>query len=206
MKQYRLHNLLYAAVVLASVPSIRLIQQTFSAHDKSVVVWNISEYIAEIADSINVEVASTYVRKYGKTAIEEQQLFGVPASIKIAQGMLESNYGRCTAATKYNCHFNIKAVKGTPYSSGTFLQADENKFARFHAYQSSWWSFRHHSKFVTSGKYKYISGDYKKWAKGLKRAGYATDKDYANKLIKIIEQYQLYKLDKIAEMVVAKEV
>ena len=139
-----------------------------------------------------------YVKAYKSVAIEEAELFGIPASITLAQGLLESNAGDSRLAKNDNNHFGIKCRKkclGCRCANYT----DDSKYDMFRIFESPWYSFREHSKLLTSKRYKHLlklpRSDYKNWAHGLQAAGYATDKKYAKKLIKIIESLNLYAYD-----------
>lgn len=146
-----------------------------------------------------------YLKRYQQIAKDEMNRAGVPASIKMAQGMLESNYGRSTLATKAGNHFGMKC--GSAWKGGTHYIEDDDYDASgrlikscFRKYRRPEDSYYAHSEFLKSPRYSYLFNyvdptDYKGWAKGLKRLGYATSPTYAEKLISIIEKYELYKLD-----------
>ena len=140
-----------------------------------------------------------FVRSYAPLAIEEMHKSGVPASITIGQALIESRCGKSALATKNNNFFGIKCFsRKCPKGHCTNMIDDHHKDF-FRKYKHAKQSFRHHSQLLTQGRYKHLikSGkDYKAWAKGLKKAGYATDKTYDKKLIEIIEEYQLFNLDK----------
>ena len=139
-----------------------------------------------------------YVDKYSALAVDEMYRSGVPASITLAQGLLESRYGLSTLATKGNNHFGIKCHNN--WQGGKVFHDDDKKGECFRKYDSPEDSFRDHSDFLRyRDRYKFLFdlevNDYKGWAHGLKKAGYATDPAYPSKLIKLIEDYQLYKYD-----------
>ncbi len=144
-----------------------------------------------------------YIDNYKDISIDKMNRYGIPASITLAQGMLESNWGRSDLATKANNHFGIKC--GNDWTGATFSwEDDEYKHGNlvkscFRVYDSVGESFDDHSAFLSKKRYKFLYEygvyDYKSWAKGLVKAGYATDPKYANKLIFIIEKYNLYKFD-----------
>ncbi|AOW21686.1 glucosaminidase domain-containing protein [Urechidicola croceus] len=142
-----------------------------------------------------------YIADYNEIAIEEMQAYRIPASITLAQGILESRAGKSELTTKSNNHFGIKCHTG--WKGGRTYHDDDEKGECFRVYLHPSYSFRDHSLFL-SGRKRYMSlfqldiTDYKNWAKGLQKAGYATDKAYPRKLIKIIEDYELYKYDAIA--------
>ncbi len=123
---------------------------------------------------------------------------GIPASITLAQGMLESNYGRSTLATKGNNHFGIKCHNDW---RGEKIYHDDNRRGEcFRSYPTVEDSYRDHSDFLTTGSrykdlFKLSNTDYKGWAHGLKKAGYATDPQYATLLINKIDDYGLHAYD-----------
>lgn len=140
-----------------------------------------------------------YIDKYSDIAIKEMKRTGVPASITLAQGILESNAGQSVLATKGNNHFGIKCHNDW---NGKTMKMDDNAPKEcFRVYPNAEASFRDHSDFLRSrDRYKSLfelkQTDYKGWARGLKKAGYATDPGYADKLITLIEDYELYRFDK----------
>lgn len=140
-----------------------------------------------------------YIDKYSDLAIKEMKRTGVPASITLAQGILESNAGQSVLATKGNNHFGIKCHNDW---KGKTMKMDDNAPKEcFRVYPNTEASFRDHSDFLRSrDRYKSLfelkQTDYKGWARGLKKAGYATDPGYADKLITLIEDYELYRFDK----------
>jgi len=141
-----------------------------------------------------------YIKKYEEIAIEEMNKFGIPASITLAQGILESANGNSTLATKANNHFGIKCHKG--WIGKTFHMDDDAKNECFRKYKDPLKSYKDHSKFLsTRRRYAFLFElditDYKGWAYGLKKAGYATNPKYPQLLIKIIEDYGLYEYDKL---------
>ncbi len=144
------------------------------------------------------EVFGNYIRKYSRIAVEHQKRYGVPASITLAQGLLESSGGRSELARKGNNHFGIKCGNG--WVGETIRWDDDQKNECFRKYNSPEQSFEDHSHFLTTQpRYTFLLNlnktDYKAWAYGLKKAGYATDKKYAQKLIRIIQDFELYKFD-----------
>ena len=143
-----------------------------------------------------------YIRTYHRIAIDEMHAYGIPASITLAQGILESGNGNSVLSKKSRNHFGIKCHKG--WTGRKVYHDDDEKGECFRKYKYVQSSYEDHSKFL-SGRRRYASlfklrkSDYKGWAKGLKKAGYATDKKYPKKLIKIIEDYKLYEFDKFRE-------
>lgn len=140
-----------------------------------------------------------YIEKYSKLAVKEMNRTGVPASITLAQGILESNSGQSRLSTQGNNHFGVKCHND--WKGKTIQESAETGKECFRMYTSAEQSFRDHSDFLRGkDRYKFLFDlkptDYKGWAYGLKKAGYATDPNYPAKLIKIIEDYELYKFDK----------
>lgn len=139
-----------------------------------------------------------YIEKYTNIAIEEMEIYGIPASITLAQGCLESANGNSRLAKEGNNHFGIKCKKG--WKGMTMKHDDDEKDECFRVYASAEDSYRDHSEFLDKSPryqelFKLDITDYKGWAHGLKAAGYATNPAYAQTLIKIIEDLQLYLLD-----------
>lgn len=140
-----------------------------------------------------------YIRRFQKTAREEMKRFGIPASIKMAQGLLESGAGKSTLAKRNNNHFGIKCFSKKCGKGHCSNHSDDHHKDFFVNYKSAWESWRSHSKLLNSKHYKSLQEhetNYEAWAYGLKKLGYATDPRYPEKLIKKIEKYQLHLLDK----------
>ncbi|MBQ8455909.1 MAG: glucosaminidase domain-containing protein [Bacteroidaceae bacterium] len=139
----------------------------------------------------------TYIDKYKGWAIEQMHQYGIPASITLAQGLLESNAGRSSLATGANNHFGIKV--GSNWTGPYVVKSDDRPDDRFRKYKSARESFIDHSKFLQQkryqGLYRLSKTDYKGWARGLKAAGYATSPTYADALIRVIEMYSLHQFD-----------
>lgn len=145
-------------------------------------------------------IASTqaYIDAFADIAQYEMRAFGIPASITLAQGILESASGRGELTQKTNNHFGIKCHTG--WQGDYDFHDDDAKGECFRKYNHPMFSFRDHSIFLASrSRYRFLFNyrrdDYKKWAYGLKKAGYATDKKYPQKLIALIERYDLDKYD-----------
>jgi len=141
----------------------------------------------------------TYVDRFSVVAASEMKRYGIPASITLAQGLIESNAGSSTLASKYNNHFGIKCFS-KKCGKGHCVNFSDNTHKDFFVrYETAWMSYRAHSEFLTRDRYRHLHSmgkDYKAWARGLKEAGYATDPSYADKLIKVIEDLELYKYDR----------
>lgn len=138
-----------------------------------------------------------YIDRYHDLAIEEMLKYKIPASITLAQGLLESGAGNSELARKGNNHFGIKCHDWT---GGKTYHDDDERHECFRAYNSVRESYEDHSRFLArKGRYERLFSlkitDYKGWARGLKACGYATSPTYAQKLIGIIELYKLYKYD-----------
>lgn len=139
-----------------------------------------------------------YVENYSSYAIQNMRMYRVPASITLAQGILESGSGNSELARKSNNHFGIKC--GSHWTGGKTYHDDDAKNECFRTYKSVLDSYNDHSKFLTTNN-RYINlftlqiDDYKSWAKGLSKAGYATNPNYASRLINIIEDLKLYSFD-----------
>ena len=144
------------------------------------------------------ETVILYIENYSSIAKEEMLQYGIPASITLAQGILESGAGRGELSAKSNNHFGIKCHKG--WTGGRVYHDDDKLQECFRKYKDPKYSFRDHSLFLTQRSryndlFKHKKDDYKSWAKGLKKAGYATDPKYPDKLIRIIETYDLFMYD-----------
>ena len=139
-----------------------------------------------------------YIKKYRDIAVEEMRKYHIPASITLAQGLLESGAGQSSLARKSNNHFGIKC--GSDWDGKSVRYDDDARNECFRAYKHPKQSYEDHSKFLASrSRYAFLFKlkitDYKGWAKGLKKAGYATDRRYAQRLIDIIELYDLHQYD-----------
>ena len=143
-----------------------------------------------------------YIDQYAALAVREMQRTGVPASITLAQGMLESGSGLSPLATKAHNHFGLKCH--SDWKGEKFFYDDETPDECFRVFPTVEDSYRAHSDFLRGReRYKELFDldptDYKGWARGLRRAGYATDPGYATKLINLIEDFQLYRYDSMTE-------
>lgn len=140
-----------------------------------------------------------YIAKYRQMALEQEQKYGVPASITLAQGILESGAGKSSLTRNANNHFGIKAFGD--WSGPIYLAwDDEQQKSSFRSYQSASESYEDHAKFLmTNGRYQALFSksvyDYRAWAIGLQKAGYATASNYAKALIGYIDAYKLYSLN-----------
>ena len=149
----------------------------------------------------NKDVAM-YTSTYSEKAVSEMIRTGIPASITLAQGIIESDYGRSRLATKANNHFGIKCHSS--WKGKRIYHDDDRKGECFRKYNSADESFIDHSEFLVNGsRYDFLfdlkQDDYRAWAKGLKKAGYATNPKYATMLIRMIEENQLYLYDQLGQ-------
>lgn len=140
-----------------------------------------------------------YISRYMPIAIAHMERYGIPASITMAQGILESDCGNSLLSMKSNNHFGIKCKRN--WTGDKVYHDDDAKGECFRSYPSVEASYRDHAEFLDSqprydSLFAYSSDDYKSWARGLKAAGYATAPDYAQRLIRIIEENQLFLLDR----------
>ena len=158
----------------------------------------------------NKKLTGNYIDSFKAIAVSEMHRTGIPASIKLAQGILESDFGRSPLATNARNHFGIKC--GGDWSGDTYYLFDDDKDSSgvliescFRMFDSAEDSYTAHSEFLMNpakkSRYGFLfnlaSTDYEGWANGLRFAGYATDPAYPQKLISVIEKYQLYKFDEV---------
>jgi flagellum-specific peptidoglycan hydrolase FlgJ len=144
------------------------------------------------------ERVDRYVKTFAEVAQQEMKSYDIPASITLAQGILESGMGDSRLATQANNHFGIKCHK--EWRGKRIYHDDDEKGECFRVYKDPRTSYRDHSLFLTTRSrydflFDYKKHDYKSWAKGLKKAGYATDPKYPDKLISLIERYRLDRYD-----------
>ena len=140
-----------------------------------------------------------YIEKYSQIAVDEMNMYNIPASITLAQGILESGNGESRLAVDGKNHFGIKCHSN--WNGKTIIEDDDEKGECFRKYNRVSDAYRDHSLFLNErGRYaflfEYNKTDYKKWAKGLKKAGYATNPKYPTLLIDLIEKYDLSRFDK----------
>ena len=148
---------------------------------------------SSVEDRINF-----YIKKFAPAAVKNMRFYKIPASITLAQGVLESGYGEGTLAKKANNHFGIKCHKG--WKGRSIRHDDDEENECFRSYKNPLKSYRDHSLFLVdrdryNGLFELKRKDYKGWAFGLKAAGYATDPRYAEKLISLIERFNLTRFD-----------
>ena len=167
----------------------------------------ITRNLAKKNPRLNKETLA-YIRKYAPIAVHEMHQYKIPASITLAQGILESGKGKSQLALKSNNHFGIKCH--TKWTGEHVYHDDDEKGECFRKYKFVATSYNDHSLFLSQrGRYAFLFDynikNYKKWAYGLRKAGYATDRKYPSKLLKIIEDYQLYEFDNIKKSTYSKK-
>ncbi len=140
-----------------------------------------------------------YVAKYRDVSLQEMAEHGIPASITLAQGLLESGTGSSTLATKNHNHFGIKCFSKKCGKGHCSNHSDDHHKDFFRVFDNPTKSYREHSKILLKERYRKLFDlsptDYKGWALGLRKAGYATDPRYGEKLIAMIEDLELYRID-----------
>lgn len=153
--------------------------------------------LAEAATQRKIPSYEKYIKTYSTLAIEQQKKYKIPASITLAQGLLESGAGQSDLARRSNNHFGIKCH--SDWRGGRVYHDDDLRGECFRKYKRVEDSYEDHSKFLKRSRYDQLFRlkitDYKGWARGLQKCGYATDRAYANKLIKVVEDYELYRFD-----------
>ncbi|NNE78070.1 MAG: N-acetylmuramidase, partial [Pricia sp.] len=208
----RIGLLFILGILLIGCKVKRSVSQNKDRYEKKTEITAVSEEPEKVADGrytipedtgefIHFKITSPqeYIKTFSEIAQLEMKAYGIPASITLAQGLLESGLGQGELALKTNNHFGIKCHTG--WQGDYDFHDDDEKGECFRKYNHPMYSYRDHSIFL-SGRSRYAflfdlrNDDYKGWAKGLRQAGYATDKRYPHKLISLIERYQLYKFDK----------
>lgn len=155
-------------------------------------------YAPLAADDLQDRRAKKFIRAHAELAQKEMKKFGIPASIKMAQALIESRAGTSRLAENNNNFFGMKCFSRDCKKGHCSNATDDHHKDFFRIYKKPIDSWRAHSQLISNGRYAHLKSydkDYKKWAVGLKKAGYATDKRYHQKLINTIEKYQLYRLD-----------
>ncbi|NBO21841.1 hypothetical protein EBU94_00650 [bacterium] len=160
-------------------------------------------------ESIENKKAAKFIDRFLNTAIMEKHLYNIPIAITLSQGIVESACGESKLSRLSNNFFGMKCLskcrncdgKKWKRVGGCINATDDSKHDLFQVYKSPWYSWRAHSKLLTSSRYVHLTHlpatAYKKWAKGLKRAGYATEPRYAEILVNYIELYKLHEFDKV---------
>ncbi len=158
-----------------------------------------SENISRSVVKKKMEVCKRYVERFESTARMEQKKFGIPASITLAQGLLESDAGGSLVAQEFNNHFNIRCPSDCDACPCKRFISD-GQDQSYRTFKTPWESFRQHSLILTAKPYQKLKDlerkDFKAWARGLAAAGYSKDPDYTKKLITIIEMLELGQYDR----------
>ncbi len=184
-------------------------QQSVAHVDKKVQKNKLMASSVTIADWINLVSSKglqvgelekfEYLKQYAEVSVDEMRIHQIPASITIAQALLESNAGRSNLALKHRNHFGIKCYDQGNAQGACIAFYSDGPADRFKHYDSVWSCFRDHSYFLKRERYADLFEldikNYEGWAKGLKQAGYATDGGYAEKLVGLIERWDLNMLD-----------
>jgi flagellum-specific peptidoglycan hydrolase FlgJ len=190
-----LKHLFAACLLLALTSACTVSKTTTSSKPKPSTTTTTTSSAATSFTIAGPSNAVSYVEQYKKIAVSESLRTGIPASIKLAQGILESGYGSSPLAKKSNNHFGIKCGSGW---SGKTVQY---KGSCYRVFKNGSDAYKEHSYFLVKGSryddlFKLKRNDYKGWAKGLRKAGYATNPKYPSILIELIERYKLYNYDK----------
>ena len=177
-------------VVLFSLFSVVSVRAQVAEPENGVALDPVAEWVKLTPEE--------YIYRWRATAVENMEVYGIPASITMAQAILESGFGNGYLARVANNHFCIKCKKS--WTGRTITHADDRPDDCFRVYDSVEDSFADHANFLSTGQryeflFAYDITDYKSWAKGLKKAGYATAEDYAERLIGVVERYNLSLLD-----------
>lgn len=162
------------------------------------IVYTILALCASFVVAQTRQTREEYIERYKSIAVAHMERYGIPASITMAQGILESDAGNSPLSLSSNNHFGIKCKKN--WTGRKVYHDDDAKGECFRAYPSVEASYQDHAEFLDSSPrydslFAYPANDYRSWARGLKAAGYATAPDYAQRLVAIIEKYKLYLLD-----------
>jgi LysM repeat protein len=196
----------FSIVILLIVSQLRVFGQDLNLPNADFEIYQLADFRAW--ELIPVDVRQDYIKKYRKLAIDEMIRSGVPASISMAQGIVESNAGQSKLATEAHNHFGIKC--GATWKGKSYFSLDDDRDAAGNAIQSCFRKYKHaddswidHSDFLRDPKkynrYGFLfhldPKDYRGWAYGLKSAGYATAASYAESIINVIETNKLYELD-----------
>ena len=196
---------LFLLCALASCGSKKKVASKKSENRREVVSKNNKDTPAEVNNNVSkgttsgsyADVVQEYIDEFAHIAIEEMELYKIPASITLAQGILESGAGRGSLSQRANNHFGIKCHD---WEGDKVYHDDDKSQECFRKYNDAKFSYRDHSLFLsTRNRYADLFDldidDYEGWAKGLRAAGYATDRQYPKKLIDLIERYNLDKYD-----------
>lgn len=198
--KYFLYSLLIIGLLASCKSKRKAAQQKKQSKQTQVIVKNeTNPIVVKKATPQNSRLTTEeYIATYKDVAMDEMKVFKIPASITLAQGILESSSGNSQLTKRSNNHFGIKCHKG--WKGKRTYHDDDEKGECFRVYEDPKTSYRDHSMFLVgrerySKLFTYKPNDYIKWAKGLSAAGYATDRRYPAKLIALIEKYKLHKYD-----------
>ncbi|WP_316816725.1 glucosaminidase domain-containing protein [Pedobacter nyackensis] len=183
------------------IPALALIALAFFSACKSRQYSRNNKQIEKAANKANPNPKSfttlNYIETFKAIAIEEMNKYGIPASITLAQGILESGSGNSSLAKYANNHFGIKCT--SDWKGKGYFKDDDKADDCFRVYKDARESYKDHSEFLKRKRYSFLfeldKNDYKNWARGLKQAGYATNPKYPDLLIGVIDRYQLYQYD-----------
>ena len=179
-----------AGAILSSCNSLKMAKKQSAASNTSKPASNNT--------LVNKYSGEAYISRYKAIAISEMNRSGIPASITLAQGLLESGNGNSTLAREANNHFGIKC--NSEWKGPTILRDDDRINDCFRVYKSAEESFKDHTEFLKRKRYAFLfeldKNDYKGWARGLKQAGYATNPRYPELLISLVERYGLDQYDR----------
>lgn len=173
-------------------------KEVVDARTQSNTVIAAEKQASQPASNKSLSSTEAYIEVYAQIAQDQMRSSKIPASIILAQGILESGSGKGRLAVKANNHFGIKCHG---WKGEKIYHDDDRSQECFRKYKKPEYSYRDHSEFLTgrkryAGLFNLNPSDYKAWAKGLRAAGYATDRKYPQKLISLIERYKLYEYDK----------
>ncbi len=199
--KYFLIGVLVISIMVSCKSKKKLAEKTETSRKEMVIKSSEDTKEIPVISSGNSYIKNStinYINQFKQEAMNEMREFKIPASITLAQGILESSSGNSQLTRNSNNHFGIKCHKG--WEGGRIYHDDDEKGECFRVYDDPKNSYRDHSLFLTTRSryeklFKIKKGDYVKWAKGLSEAGYATDRRYPAKLIALIEKYELHKYD-----------
>jgi len=179
-----------AGAFLSSCNSLKMAKKQAGSKTPDKVVTN--------NNLVNKYSGEAYINRYKAIAVSEMNRSGIPASITLAQGLLESGNGNSTLAREANNHFGIKC--NSDWKGPTILRDDDQINDCFRVYKSPEESFKDHTEFLKRKRYAFLfeldKNDYEGWARGLKQAGYATNPRYPELLISLVERYNLSQYDR----------
>lgn len=190
-----------AEPIISAVKSVEAPQRMpkMKAAEKPATPQNANPHAPVSHNNLMTAEVKAYIERFAPVAVAEMKKYGIPASISLAQGLVESRAGTSKLAVKNNNHFGIKCFSKNCAKGHCTNHEDDTHKDFFRKFNTGWESWRAHSIMISSGRYaklKKHGRDYKKWANGLQEVGYATDKGYARKLIEVIERYNLQRYDR----------